>query len=285
MEVLFGIIAVLFISAGIVDRYLKTETVSSVRAELYGISRRILSGRSDVVVFSAHLLFCRIFDVVYGSEFWSRVRFFRSCCFSLLFILFSVLVIGTSNTILGIQTGSPELQLGLNVLLSYFLAFVMVNFVADFISLQETRWILGLARGRSLGRLAILVLVDLVLTTAIYLVVLGIPSVIAYHFVTSQFSWMYFSWPDAVSTVPSLLFSPKGFLPFFLSTFGTSIVLFGFVLAAIAVRLLTYPRVSNLAMLYIARDARPARTAAGILSVIFVAVFLLGRGILWLIEA
>ena len=281
METLFGTIAVLFVSAMIIDRYLKSEVISSLRSELHGITKRIANGKIDEVIFSAHLLFCRVFDAVYGSKTWSRGRFLRSCCLSLVFIGFSIFLIGVSNTILGMQHafGSETMVIILN--LTIFGILSTINLIADFISLQETRWILRLVRGRSLRKLAIFVWVDLTLTTAIYVIVLGIPILLIFLSSTMYSGDSAIDRSKIISGMVALLFSPEGALPFFLSTFGTSIVLFGFVLTAVGIRLLSYSKVLTLAMEYVAKDAKPAQMAAGVLSVVLCFIFALGQLVLW----
>ena len=274
MELLVGCLAVLILTASIIDWLLKDEAIIALRRELQKTGEKITDLNTGAVVLSANRLFCQIFDALYGPHTWSWRRFSRSCFLSLLFVLFSILIIGFENTFLGVDED-------LVVLVYVTALFASVNILADFVSLQETRGVLEYARGKGIAALGIWVCIDLMLTTTIYVIGLGsaffgvISSMEGLNVAIDQFS-------DYERFIEMLL-ARDGALPFFISTFGTSIVWFLFVALVLLIRAMSRnSRFLKLALDIISESSTPARTAAGIVIVPVVIVFSVVKTIRWL---
>jgi len=109
-------------------------------------------------------IFIRLFDSIFGKRPFSWSFFYRSCLVSGICLTFSSLIIYFSfpeaTSIL-----KPEASLVYAILMVFLGLFV--NFIPDYISLVETRFVLKKFKSNSIFRIFILVLVDLVLTTAI----------------------------------------------------------------------------------------------------------------------
>ena len=106
------------------------------------------------------------------------------------------------------------------------LVFIPINLVADFLSLQETRWVMERARGSQVWGVVVWAALDLVFTTLIYLVIFAF-GVVGFV-VLDDCDFVGVDWPATFG----ILFTPLA-LPFFLSTFGTSALWFGFVLLVV----------------------------------------------------
>ena len=281
MDLLLGCLAVLFIGAFVADRLVASRVIVALRSDFAVLTATIRNGEVPDVVLSAHQLFCRVFDAVYGQRIWSFRRLRRSCYFSLVFVFLSILVLGALNTFIEYIYDhyiSDESESAIVIIVLG--GFIATNLLADFISLQETRWILGLVRGRGLVKLGILVCVDLFLTTAIYAVVVFIFTVALYWILFTDNRVPFFQF---VGITYSGLFRHDAALPFLVSTFGTSIVLFGFVCTALIIRLLSRSKVLRAALELVARSVNPAQSAAGILSVAVVAVFAVVETLAWVV--
>ncbi|MBM3603922.1 MAG: hypothetical protein FJX25_03995 [Alphaproteobacteria bacterium] len=153
-------------------------------------------------------LFCNLFDTLFGAHHISLKRFRRSAFASVLAVLILYVLLAHVLGVLGTRTfGRLDLWQAVGTL-------VMVNIVADYISLIETRWLLGrFQRVRSVAGQAVLLLADLIFTGAIiflllaaysYLVtgevpppieVLALFSVYSIYFystfLTSVWAWLY----------------------------------------------------------------------------------------------
>ena len=136
----------------------------------------------------AHSLFLRLFDHVYGARFFSAQRLGASVISTSVGLLVVVLSVGPSETALGSivstlwSAGGEEIPVGFDVpsrevipilrslgtTLPVFL-LALVNFLADFCSLGETRLVLRLGQGRRARTIAALTVVDLGLTAGIFL--------------------------------------------------------------------------------------------------------------------
>lgn len=279
MELLVGCLAVLILTASIVDWLLKDEAIVDLRSKLQGNGeKKITDLDAGAVVLSANRLFCQLFDILYGERTWSWQRFSRSCFLSLLFVVFSILMIGFENTFLVYEFYD------LSELLLIITLWTSVNLFADFISLQETRWILGYSREKGTSVLSILVSIDLMLTTAIY--VLGFVSIFfGAHWFRSGFEYaitIFSDYEESFEELIEVLLAPDMALPFFISTFGTSIVWFLFVISSLLIRAMSQSsRVLKLALDIISKSPAPARTAAGIVAIPIVVIFCIAEAIRW----
>ena len=256
MDLALGMLIIMFISALVVDWLLTDKELSRLRK-----NNKSNELQSESIVFSSSKLFCRIFDSVYGDETWTWKRFNRSAILSCLFVLFSIVIIGIENTLIGeIDIFSVCALLGFNTII-------------DFVSLQETRMVLKWVDNSKDGKLshvAVLIILDLVFTTLIYYFLL----VVLYYFFLH-----FINWPDEFSTVMDdildLITEKEELLPFFISTFGTSIVWYAFVVLTFLTRLLgKFPLVS-LVFRAISETTSPARFVVVIFTIPLVFIFVL----------
>lgn len=274
MELLVGCLAVLIVSASIIDWLLKDKALISLRHKLQETQEKITQLNLKAVVFYGNMWFCEIFDTLYGSNTWSRRRFFRSCFLSLIFILFSILIIGPKNTFLAHAVKPPGgfISIPSKFFLYAGLLLTIINLLVDFFSLVETRWVLEHARKKRIVAVGGWVCIDLILTTTIYFVGLGSGLFMTFWLLDKPLKVPY-----GLMLSPGFLnslVSPDELLPFFISTFGTSIIWFlfvGFVLLGTVMH--RSSRVLRLALVIISESPAPARTTAGIVAVPIVVVY------------
>ena len=265
MEMLIGCLAILFISASVIDWLLGKSTVDlQGRLREAGVVQE--RDRYSGVVTSANVLFCDLFDAVYGKKFLSLRRFLRSGVLSVLTLFFVALLIGLDKTF------SPDFPKNVEYFTSYF-ASLAINLVADYISLQETRWVLGRARSSSIMGVFGWVCVDLLLTLGIFFAVFSVvyaaASAVALHIEM-----------EVRTTLLEFLFSPASplldrslGLPFLLSTFGTSVIWLLFVLFVLGVTAMrTNSRFLGLVFDAVAENPAPARAVAVVIAIPVVVV-------------
>lgn len=223
---------------------------------------------SSTIVFT-NIVFCNVFDNIYGRSSVSMKRIVLSSAFSLLFVAFMVLLFGYRKTIFGSDITTDVM-----------VVFVMTNLFADFISLTETRWVLEKARGKRVYALGLWLIVDILLTTLIYFIVFYL-ALLGYF--TLQDLELGPTFMDAL-VIPYeepgefilLLLSVEVALPFFVSTYGTSVVWFFFAASAVVIRILSgSPRVFRLLIGAVGVSEAPAR----IVGVIMIILVLAGSAI------
>ena len=229
IEELIGCVAVLLATASIIDWIMADTAVSRLRRSEDRVQRHLTALGDGKAVVSANRLLCEVFDAVYGGEFWSWQRVRRSCFLSVMAYLFVFLLVGIENSVWGIDE-DPFFAFFFGSRSGFFfgmmLVFMPINLVADFLSLQETRWVMERARGSQVWGVATWATLDLVFTTLIYLVILALSLVGSVAF--DDWDFLGVDWPETFG----ILFTPFA-LPFFLSTFATSALWFGFVLLVV----------------------------------------------------
>ena len=209
---------------------------------------------------AANRQFLYLFEVIYCPRFWSLRRLRRSCVSSSLAVLIVGLALGATPDVVAAEFSADP---------SYWFGMAVGNLLADYLSLQETEWIMR--RSHKSSRILHLIpwaLLDLILTLIIYLA-----TVISTLAMVDLFGPAVGAWETtAYDTV---------MWAFVLSTFATSALWFSFIAVAIAIRVL---RVSSpllrAALQAIGESSHPARTIAGLIQipivVVFVATLLLG---------
>ncbi len=236
-------------------------------------SRR--QGRNEAAA-RAHGLFLKLFDRVYGRHLWSAHRLGASIVSTSVGLVVIVIAVGPDETVLGdaIQTlwslrsvpDDPPGGLGIrfttssifSILGPTIVVFVLtpVNYVADFVSLAETRFVLRCGEGRGLGAIVALVVVDLVLTGMIFLLlVTG-----ADYFLAEE---------EGARSFLGVVTTVEIGLPFFLTTFVTS---FGWVLfacCAIAIYLMSLCPFTRRVLEQMDRSERPTVAHVSVASVVF----------------
>ena len=186
---------------------------------------------SSTVAFT-NVVFCNVFDTIYGSTSLSIRRVALSSVFSVIFVSIMVLLFGYDNTLFA---GGAAVDV--------IAVFVMTNLAADFISLTETRWVLGKARGQRIYILGLWFIADIVLTTLIYYVVLYFSLLGYFNLQNKPYGPTFMeglAYPyDKPLEYANIFLKIEFALPFFLSTYATSIVWFFFVASALIVRVLS----------------------------------------------
>ena len=259
METLVACLAILLVAASLVDRVLSDESVDKMRRSSRHAADMLSASNWNRKILSSNALFLDVFDAVYGPNFWSWLRLRRSCILSVTFVVFFVWFIGPDNTILGwagFLASDGESPWMVAVQMAALLT--LVNLVADFVSLQETRWVMERTRSQGVQALSAWVIVDVFLTVLIFVSVANLLLVP-----------LSFSGGEGVTLIDVGWFfsASSGGLPFFMSTFGTSILWLGFVASAVAIMVIqqssdTLARVLNT----IGSSSAPARTVAGIIA-------------------
>lgn len=271
MEFTLGILSIVFISALVVDWLLTDKDLITQLAINGQQNNKSNELQFESIALSTSKLFCRIFDSVYGNRTWSWKRFYRSAILSCLFVLFSVVIVGIEETFIGIYVLGNKV----NFTDAIFLCTLLLSFntIIDFVSLQETRLVLGWVNSSKDGKLnhvAVLIVVDLVLTSFIFIFLMVIFLIILYV-VMGQPSRI-----DAtIKIVLDNLFLKSEFLPFFISTFGTSIVWFAFVVFTFLAKILSNNPLFAQILKAISETTSPARVVAVIFTIPLVSIFLL----------
>ena len=262
METLIGGLAVLLLMASVIDYLLTDSAIAHLRESSRLAERKLIALNSRELAIAANKLFLNVFDAIYGPGFLSWRRFWRSCFLSVMFVVFSTFVIGIENTLIG----------QFNFQYAYAPVFVAVtttmllsvNLLADFISLQETRLVMGRAQSDRLSLIAAWVLVDLIVTTLIYV---GVAQILLRL-------WILLLAGESVGPEYDWFFTAEGGLPFFVSTFGTSILWFVFVLFVVVITTLKQSsKVLALVFSRIGDSAAPARAVAGIITIPTIFIF------------
>ena len=253
----------------------------------------------DRAIKDANFWFLEFFDLIYDYRFWSIKRVVRSCISTILAVVFVIILTGWENTIFSywinfirfdvafieIQGHIKSLIMGdigwssfwgrvsslsdLQILFSIVILLSLVNLIPDFISLQETRWIMLLSVRRQQSRLYILFSLDIILTTFVFyawflLFIVPLANLLwgaSMSYIMSHFSDMR-SFLQYCSAMFS--FSLSGFLPFLISTYFTSFFWIMFVIFVVIVRgLAKFSRFTRILLYNIAVSERPAMTTAG----------------------
>lgn len=262
MDLLIACLVILFISGFVVDWILKDNDVLATYSRL---RPGFAQGAPKVLVYFATHWFCDIFDALYGHRTWSLRRFTRSTILSVLFVLFSILVIGFENTFLG--------NSGPDAYYEVLIIFTTINVVADFISLQETRWVLEQVKTTKNNDIATWIGIDLILTSAVYVIVFG-GAIFLYAVYYQGFVVAIKFVTDRPLPILQMLFELDMALPFFISTFATSIVWYMFVLFVIVVNVVRRnSRVFSLFVRALNAISNPGGVLAGLIVMVITFVF------------
>lgn len=245
--------------ATLIDLVIGSEAVRAWRANTRALEQRLdeMDVLSATRAASRH--FRDLFDAIYHPAFWSGQRFVRSCISSAFAV--GMVIAGTHWMFGDLSVINQEIIWRYPF---YILAFLLINLIADYFSLQETRWILSLNRAGYLWLTFVLFVVDLVLTTLIFMAV------------------AYPVWFILIG-VGSFFEHPSGFVfhlisiavkLLFLSTFFTSALWFLYVFVAMFIRALS--RLSpflRLVLGTIGESPMPARASAGFIAVFMVIIY------------
>jgi len=285
----------ILITAFLVDWVLKEDKAVAWRKATAGWWSRLDTLNWRQLRISSNIKFLRLFDVIYGATFISRKRIIASVISTVLGFTFVVGVLGWRNTILNrwiVDTGwfwkgdfSQVTPRAYRELVTILLT-PLLNLIPDYLSLQETRWVLYRCAGRRSPNLFKWFVIDLVATSLIFLLVFILlvdPLLIGIWGSGSPLRVFGRYMEYLVNTASRSIYATfelEGILIFFLTTFFTSVLWILFLFFAVFVRTcqLCSPFLRIL-LSTMATSESPARSAAGFLCV-FVAV---AYGILWLV--
>lgn len=268
MLLLLWFIVLLFGCALIVDRILSEKQVQLWRETTRDMRQQVYNLDIHSAIASSHNLFCSLFDTVYGERYWSRKRLFRSYYSSILAVGIVAALIGWESTVFG-RVGDPKILIGVTI------AIFVLNAGADYLSLQETRWVLSLGRNPSIWRLGILLVVDLIATSIIWLA--GF-LVVGYLF--SSVSGDTFKLE--IPFIREAVFNVDRGLLFVLSTFFTSALWLIYMFSIAIIRTLKRNwRLIDFVLEAVGESHTPARATAGLISIFLVALYGMSLGINW----
>lgn len=117
----------------------------------------------------ANALFITFFHTIYGKRILSKKRVIAS----VLTTLFSMFVISFVVGIEGSVWDFPFLrnrETGIWVPVAMAVTFVSINIFADYVSIAETRWVIRSSKNKELPIVLVLLFIDIVLTTYIFIV-------------------------------------------------------------------------------------------------------------------
>ena len=279
MTALFMLALVVIVAAALVDRVVAGASLDEWRRSSRDLVNRMnRRGESDLTA-QAHALFCNFFDRIYGARTWSKRRLWASLLSSGLGLVVVVFVIGPSRTILWTlfvnpaEPGSIGKERAIAAMLIVGVVATILNLVPDFFSLMETRLVLRWARGRGPLGLLVLTVLDLILTTAIFgLMLFGI--------------WRLILW-DGIpmdtyeqGTYVRFVAGVGGLLPFFLTTFITSLLWMLFVACFWAIRILSLHPLTRFIVHGMSQSERPT-VAFSSLAIMLIALFWLPASLLF----
>ena len=272
----------LTLSAIWIDRYLRTDRFKTWRQEVDNLWAGFKNRPESIFLGDINTLFCNLFDKIYGQRTFSKRRFGTSVVSTTFAMFIFTAVVGADMWINMLDFDSIHLMIAM------FVAPVFINFIPDFFSLAETRWILQLARRKKPIAIKSFLILDIVCTTIIFFI-----GYCVYMFLALLYL-LYFQ-PSGVILPPGesivsfiisviykdvvrnvVFLQPAGPLILFLTTFVTSLLWIFFVLAYWFIRL-SY-RTSGVAeFLYerVRHSEQPATITAGFLSIL---ILLLGGG-------
>ena len=168
MELLLWAIITLFAVAAVTDRVLTEDAVRAWRDSTLTFRRRLRELDAGAAMREANRWFGGLFDAIYGERFVSRRRFIGSCLSSTFALTFIILLLGWLEEMTNIR-GGGDVMARRTVLDALMFGFAL-NLIPDYLSLQETRWVLKRAEGARPLVLSGWFVFDLAATTAIFVV-------------------------------------------------------------------------------------------------------------------
>lgn len=260
--------------ASVVDFLLTEEEVKKWRAATKEFRDRFRELDVFAATEASNLWFLGLFKAIYGARFFSRRRLVAS----LLSTLLAMVLVAYIFQIFSLD-GFHVLYRGL---LSGLVVMTVFNIVGDYLSLQETFWIMKLSQKRHFFGILLLSILDIVLTSLIYMI-----TVLA-------LGLLMLSRMDEIGPFIEFLGEPTfqlvdedvGIMVFFgvlgASTYVTSLLWICFVGSAIAVRLLQMasPALQRLISL-IGASERPAFAVAGFICATVTVTYAASQAIVW----
>lgn len=250
-----SLLLVLFL-AWVIDLLLTEEEVKKWRAATKEFRNRFKQLNIFSATEASNLWFLGLFRAIYSDRFFSRRRIVASMASTLLAMVLVAYIFQIFS-----MPGFHVLHRGL---LSGMVVLTVINFIADYLSLQETYWIMQLSQKRHFFGITVLTLVDFALTTLIYTATVAAIGFLVFSYEAQMESFVqWLGEPDFQHVEEDV-----GIGIFFgimaASTFVTSLLWVGFVASAIVLRLLQMasPGLQRLIAI-IGASQRPAFAVAG----------------------
>ena len=287
------IIAVFLALAGIaLDKLIMSRGLKEWRQDVVNLWLKLNTPDAIDLSRDANLLFCELFDRIYGRSHFKWRRVWTSIVSSFLGLIALTAIIGYEKLIwpeifgilseffglifdiatsgnfgildLAIEEQSIEFFLGIVVLILP----ILLNLIPDYFSLIETRIILEVSKGRGANGIVVLWFIDIALTTIIFLIGFLVFEISLFLIMGLEFDLSNF-----FSYLPDPIFDPKYALIFFLTTFVTSLFWFMFVMtyALICIFHRLSP-VANFVYIQIGTSTNPASVISAML-IAFVCLF------------
>ena len=260
-------------AAACMDNVLQRSTFDGFRKSMDRIIT-LVSGREEKATTAAHSLYCEFFDRIYGSRTLSVRRIVASLISTIIAFFAVVISIGIHDTIVGeiwqlVLSRKADIKPSMSNIATASiligLIVFMLNAIPDFISLAETRLILRWAEGRGPAVVLLLTVVDIVLTTAIFLVIPTVILIVAMEF-GPELSYI---------VADSRQYGTQQFLlPFLLTTYVTSMLWFMFVGTFVLVKMISL--ISPLFVRAIGALAHSRRRTLALSSLANVTILLVG---------
>ncbi len=216
IEGVLASVTVLAVCGVLLDGVIGDEKLRVWRGRMRGFVVKMNTSGARGLSRDVNQLYLGLFDAIYGARFFSTRRVVASIISTIASLVALTLMFGYNNTIwpdilkiFDPDAGVSDYSASILVLLP-----VACNFVPDFFSLHETRFVLRWAAGRGPIVILILIVVDFVLTTAIFAI--GVAA------------WLTLMkgnpfWNDWLLNVGFWLDSKHGLLLFYLTTLVTSV--------------------------------------------------------------
>lgn len=143
--------------------------------------------------------FIEAFDSVFGEKHLTWRCFRRSCIASVIAVFVMAIFSFLSDPISWqIFSKSEPVARTLGMFIAIFIMAMFLNFIPDYISLLETRWILGKTKNSGIKKLLLLLILDVILTggifflgTLIFVIVLGVLAGNFPHLLDFTFNTMF----------------------------------------------------------------------------------------------
>jgi len=233
----------------------------------------------------ANQLYCDLFDYIYGKHAFTWRRVWASVLSSMIGLVVITLILGPQDTLFATKFRHLYILLSrgyiwrfLDSLIPTLLFPAMLNLFPDFFSLIETRIVLKWSKNRGPLGISFLIILDLVLTTTIFLFGLFVLYCIAE--IMQGRPWSFSQFLFGVSGVVE----PKKGLVFYLTTFVTSFfwILFTITFGFIWVFHRLSP-LANLVYYQIGQSDRPAAALSAFLNGIIIVIYAAWRVLEWAI--
>ena len=280
METFLWAVICIFGIAALIDRVMTEDAVRAWQRSSMDLRDRLLVLDITEATRIANVWFRGLFDAIYGERFWSFRRLVRSFISSVLALTVITLLLGWETTLFETLDFERTGYFFFGQLVGLLVMILILNTGGDYFSLQETRWVLGRCAEAGLIKLLGWVVFDLVATTTIFLLGVTLIAFIIGTIINIVNPSAPVQLLDELPVHWYWSLKRNGGLPFFLSTFFTSAFWFLFVFNALLVRALRQSsRSLRIVLEAIGESAAPARTTAGILTLIIFAGYGIVAGV------